>query len=145
MQAHAGEWHILPTVHATVLPELVKVNATCNMRHKAGCCMIKLTLPNCSGVSTVAGARIRVMLKPRGAPVFRQTSQNSPAALGLTGVTQVLVMTWQCASPVLVLRTQPPSFTAYTWPAAPATLYRGWQLQKLTDLAAHTPRGFRRV
>ena len=85
------------------------------------------------------------MLKPRGAPVFRQTSQNSPAALGLTGVTQVLVMTWQCASPVLVLRTQPPSLTAYAWPAAPATLYRGWQLQKLTDLAARAALGLRRV
>ena len=79
--------------------------------------------------------------KAQGAPVFRQTSQNSPLALGLTAVTQVLVMTWQCASPSLELRTQLPSFTLYAWPATPVTLYRGWQLQKLTDLAARAAHG----
>lgn len=70
------------------------------------------------------------------APVFRQTSQNSPSACTLTGVTQVLTMTWQRARPELELRTQPPSATMYALPAAPATLYRGSQLQKFTVLAA---------
>lgn len=61
--------------------------------------------------------------------MLRQMSQNSPLGRGATGVTQVLAMTWQCASPALVLRTQPPLSTVNTLPAAPLTVYRGWQLQ----------------
>jgi hypothetical protein len=68
--------------------------------------------------------------------VFRHTSQNWPPPFGATGVTQVPTMTWQRASAALELRTQPPSATLYVLPAAPVTLYRGSQLQKLTVLAA---------
>lgn len=56
------------------------------------------------------------------APVFKHTSQKTPPGDCETGVTQVLAMTWQRASPAVVLRTQPPLFTAYVLPAVPVTV-----------------------